>query len=231
MSSDEPRITDPEPRKISEPRPQKTRPSAYDPQKKLERRIPAGFTVFFYGFPALAAWVLLYNSDNPSRSGELWTVADPILTVGVAAGAIGVLLILRWVMLKYSRASRALESEFGWIIGRQKKWECILLALASGAAEEYFFRGWLQTTAGVWIAAAIFAALHWPVNKNYLLWPFIAFAAGVGFGWMTIWTGNLVAAAAAHAVYNGVALWRISDRFPDWNQKRADRYVETGVLE
>ncbi len=191
----------------------------------LDRRVPTLFAFIFYGFPVAVAWVLLYNIV-PGKSAELWTVADPGRTLAALAALCVGMLTARWILLRSLKSARALESEFGWIVGRQRKGEIVFLALLSGVAEEYLFRGWLQVTAGLWIAAAIFAVLHWPINRNFLLWPLFAFGAGVAFGWATIWTGNLVAAAVAHAAYNGVALWGISNRFSDWDSAAVDRYIK-----
>ncbi|MHC4606924.1 MAG: CPBP family glutamic-type intramembrane protease [Planctomycetota bacterium] len=177
-----------------------------------EGRIPVVFVVPFYALLAAAAWFFLRLID-PGLSRNLWSPDDLRLSLGLAAGAAVVLLAFRWVSLRNFAFARALEAEFGQVLGRQRKWECILIALASGIAEEYFFRGWLQTALGLWPAALVFAALHCPYNRRTLAWPVLAFAAGAAFGWITQWTGNLVGAAAAHAVYNAVALWRITDRF------------------
>ena len=196
-----------------------------DSGPSLERRVPTLFAIIFYGFPVAIAWVLLYNSV-PGKSAELWTVAEPVRTLAALAALCVGLLTARWILLRTLKSARALESEFGWIVGRQRKAEIVFLALLSGVAEEYLFRGWLQVTAGLWVAAGIFAVLHWPINRNFLLWPLFAFVAGAAFGWATEWTGNLVAAAAAHAAYNGVALWGISDRFADWDSVAVERYIE-----
>jgi len=204
------------------------RPSAVLPGKLLERRVPPFFALFFYGFAAAAAWALLYNAD-PGRSAELWSVREPGKVAGAAAGATALLLALRWGALRFSRSARALESEFGWILGRQRKWECLLLALLSGVAEEYFFRGWLQEKIGMAAAAAIFGALHWPVNRNFILWPVLAGGAGLLFGWLTLWTGSLIPAATAHVAYNAVALWRITGRYAGWEETGVARYVREGA--
>ena len=202
-------------------------PRTSDSEPRLERRSPPCFALFFYGFPAAAAWVLLFNT-YPGRSAELWTPSDLPLSVGFGAGLAAVLLLVRWIGLRTLPVARGLEAEFGWIVGKQRKWECLMLAVLSALAEEFLFRGWLQTTIGLWPAAVGFGVLHWPVNRNFLPWPIFAFAAGLAFGYVTEWTGDLTAAVMAHAVYNGTALWRVTDRFADWDQDRVDRFVKTG---
>lgn len=220
------RPADPGPELPPQPKP------AAVPAWVRERRVPVLFAAIFYLVPAAGAWALLHFG-RPGTTRALWT---PSLPEGVNAwmpslsGAMGAsfapaflvacglavalgFLLFRWAALLWSRAARTLESEFGEIIGGQRKWECLFLALLSAVAEEYVFRGWLQTVAGVWIASAAFGILHWPINRNYAMWPVFAFAAGLAFGGLTLWTGNLIAAVTAHAVYNAVALWRITDRF------------------
>jgi len=124
--------------------------------------------------------------------------------------------------------TRRLEAEFGWILGAQKTWEVVWIALLSGCAEEYLFRGALQVKFGIWVATAVFAVIHWPLNPNFLPWPFVAAVIGLGLGGLAQWTGSLVAPAAAHVVINLINLRRITRRFGVWDEERANRYVDTG---
>jgi membrane protease YdiL (CAAX protease family) len=197
------------------------------PGVTLERRLPPFYAAFFYAFPAAIAWAWL-TFVKPGRSLELWLPVD--WPAGLAIGA-GAGLALAGLMALFSRVfawPRRLEAEFGWILGAQKGWEIAWIALLSGCAEEYFFRGALQEKFGIWIATAVFAVIHWPVNPNFLPWPFVAGAIGLGLGGLALWTGSIVAPAAAHVIINGIGLWRITRRFRDWDEDRVNRYVDTG---
>ncbi len=157
----------------------------------------------------------------------MWTHGVPEgLAAGIAAGT--VLAALSWAALRGSRRARRLEAEFGELLGAQGRGEIVLLALLSGVAEEYFFRGALQERVGIWIAAGVFALLHWPLNRNLLPWPFLAGGVGVGLGYLCAWTGTLVAPAAAHALVNYVNLRRITARYGVWKEERVNAYIDRG---
>jgi membrane protease YdiL (CAAX protease family) len=201
------------------------RESPLEPGTRLERRLPPFFAAFFYAFPAAVAWVWLHTA-SPEANARLWAAeALPAgAAVGLAAGA--AIVAVSVLVSRLSRRARRLEAEFGWILGAQRTWEIAWLALLSGFAEEYLFRGALQEKLGLGAAAAIFAAVHWPVNGNFLLWPFAAAAAGLAFGGLRLWTGTLWAPALAHAAVNFVNLLRITRRFRDWDEARVSAYVE-----
>ena len=195
---------------------------------KLERRLPVFYASFFYAFPAAVAWIWL-EAAKPGRTLALWATSDwPVdLAIGVAAGLAGGLLSV--VLVKAFGWARRLESEFGWILGGQRVWEIAWIALLSGCAEEFLFRGALQEKFGIWIATAVFAVIHWPVNPNFRAWPFLAGVAGLGFGGLQIWTDSLVAPAAAHVVVNFINLLRITKRYRAWDEERVGRWLETGT--
>jgi hypothetical protein len=203
------------------------RESAVEPGAKLERRLPAFYAAFFYAFPAAVAWVWLHHARE-GRSAELWRLEA--LPLGAAAG-IGAAALVVGASILLSRAfawPRRLEAEFGWILGAQRGWEIAWLALLSGFAEEYLFRGALQEKFGVWVATGVFALIHWPVNRNFLPWPFVAGAVGLALAGLREWTGALWAPAIAHALVNAVHLSRITRRFRAWDEEAANRYVDTG---
>lgn len=203
------------------------RESPLHPGVLLERRLPPFYAFFFYLFPALVAWVWLHFA-KPGRSLELWAPLHwpRALAIGLGAGAV---IVGATVLCGRAFAwTRRLEAEFGWILGAQKRWEIVWIAVLSGCAEEYLFRGALQEKFGLWVAAAVFAVIHWPLNRNFLPWPFIAGAIGLGLGGLAAWTNSLVAPAAAHVVVNLVNLWRITGRFRQWDETRVNSYVGTG---
>jgi membrane protease YdiL (CAAX protease family) len=203
------------------------RESPLHPQVLLERRLPPFYAAFFYAFPVAVAWIWLHF-QKPGRTRALWLPDDwPMdLIAGLGAG-VGLVLLT----LLFSRGfawTRRLEAEFGWIVGRQKPFEIVWIALLSGVAEEYLFRGALQEKFGVGPATIVFAVIHWPLNVNFLPWPFLAGAIGLGFSCLQIATDSLLAPAAAHALLNGVNLWRLTRRFRDWDEEAVNRYVDAG---
>ena len=197
---------------------------------KLERRLPMFYASFFYAFPAAIAWIWLYFT-RPERSAELWAIGELPLHLAIGVGAAVVIVAASAACSRLFAWARRLESEFGWILGAQRAWEIVFIALVSGFAEEYLFRGALQEKFGIWIATAVFAIVHWPVNRNFLAWPFIAALVGLGLGGLREWTGTLWAPAAAHALINMVNLWRITRRFHRWDDGRVEAYVQRGASE
>jgi membrane protease YdiL (CAAX protease family) len=204
-----------------------TRESPLHPGVKLERRLPPFYAAFFYAFPAAVAWIWLYF-QKPGLSAALWMPAKWYLFLPIGIGA-GLAVVGASVLFgKCFAWTRRLEAEFGWILGAQKFWEIAWIALLSGCAEEYLFRGALQQKFGLIAASVVFAVIHWPLNANFLPWPFVAGVVGLGLGVLAQQTESLVAPAAAHVVINFVNLRRITRRFAVWDEERANRYVDTG---
>jgi membrane protease YdiL (CAAX protease family) len=208
--------------------PQAQRESPLHPGVKLERRLPVFYASFFYAFPAAVAWIWL-EAAVPGRARALWAPAGwpSALAIGAGAGLAGAALSA--VVVRAFGWARRLESEFGWILGGQRVWEMAWIALLSGLAEEFLFRGALQEKFGWGAATAVFAVIHWPLNANFRAWPYVAAAAGLGFAGLQEATDSLVAPAAAHVVMNFVNLLRITRRFRAWDEERVNRYLETGT--
>jgi len=80
--------------------------------------------------------------------------------------------------------------------------ELLVLAFCSAISEEVFFRGDLQREVGIVAASAVFGLLH-PLGIAYVVW---ATSVGAGLGVLFVATGSLVAPAAAHGIYNLLAL-------------------------
>jgi len=97
------------------------------------------------------------------------------------------------------RAWDSLETDLGPSLGAR---EVLVLALGSAISEEVFFRGVLQRELGIVAASAAFGLLH-PLGIAYVLW---AAGVGAGLGALFALTGSLAAPAAAHGVYNLLAL-------------------------
>jgi len=193
------------------------RPSAVQPQVKLERRVSPFFATIFYGFFGAAAWIWL-SAGMKVDAAALWIPTHPVRDVAVGLGVAALFIVVTQVLVRRSEAARALEREFGWILGEQRPAEIVYLALLSGAAEEFLFRGALNRAAGPVVATALFAVVHWPVNWSFRLWPFLALAAGTAMTLETMWTGSLVAAAVTHAAINGVNLFRIAGKYRVWKE-------------
>ena len=76
------------------------------------------------------------------------------------------------------------------------------LAAASALGEEILFRGAMLDAWGLWVSSLVFALLHIPPKRSLWPWTVSALLLGLGFGVVTLATGNLGAAVAAHFVIN-----------------------------
>ncbi|MEZ4428384.1 MAG: CPBP family intramembrane glutamic endopeptidase [Nannocystaceae bacterium] len=159
----------------------------------------------FYGVLGIVAffWHAIAEDKNdlwrldPDQSGVtlLWT---PLL--GVALG------------LAVVRGFRWLEPRMPWIVelggelrslfGRPRRRELLLIAAASALGEELLFRGAMLDAWGVWLSSLVFAALHIPPRRALWPWTLSSLILGLALAALTILTGNLGAAVAAHFVIN-----------------------------
>jgi CAAX protease family protein len=145
------------------------------------------------------------------RGLDLMVAIRPSLGATAIGAACGLALAVTLPLITASWASRVLvlrglrrawdwlESGLGPSLGVR---EILVLACCSAISEEIFFRGVLQREVGIVAASALFGLLH-PLGIAYVLW---AAAVGAGLGALFVATGSLAAPAAAHGVYNLVAL-------------------------
>lgn len=133
----------------------------------------------------------------------LWT---PLL--GVAFG------------LAVVRAFRALEGRMSWLpalhrefrdlLGKPPISDVVILALASSVGEEVLFRGAMLDAWGPWISSMVFAALHVGPKRELWPWTLSSLLLGMCLAGLTLLTGNLGAAIAAHFVINLLNLYYIT---------------------
>ncbi len=80
--------------------------------------------------------------------------------------------------------------------------DIVVIALLSGASEEFFFRGVLMPEIGLGLSSVLFGLLH-AVNWIYVAW---AALTGAGLGLLATHGGSLVAPVVAHVTFNFGAL-------------------------
>jgi uncharacterized protein len=146
---------------------------------------------------------------------DLWRVAgreDPQLLVGALAGlliGLGIVFLSRLALLKYEWA-RSLHRDFRARLGPLSDAECLVLASASAFGEEVFFRGALLPVLGLFWSNLVFALLHVGPKARYLPWTVSSFGAGLVFGQLFLWSGDLTGAVVAHFTVNFLNLRHIS---------------------
>ena len=130
------------------------------------------------------------------------------LSLGLAAGA--ALVLLWWAVARVLPLARELETHISEILGTLGASQAIGLAVMSGFAEEVFFRGVVQGSWGYLPATLLFAILHTGRQRSFRLWTAFALVSGLLLGALVLWTGTLLAAIVAHALVNGINLYRIA---------------------
>jgi hypothetical protein len=132
-------------------------------------------------------------------------------SIDLALGAgCGVALIGLWEATgRRLAAGRRFEAMLRDLLGSLDRSQAIGLALLSGFAGELFFRGAVQGAWGPAWAAVLFTVLHTGRERGLWVWTVFAAVAGLAFGGLVLWTGNLLAAITAHIAVNAINLSRL----------------------
>ncbi|MEM9177843.1 MAG: type II CAAX endopeptidase family protein [Myxococcota bacterium] len=178
----------------------------------------AGFVrgaLLFYGMLGCVALVwrmatpgesILHPSGRPASFDGL----GGALIAGLVFGLVS--LGISEALSRFSTLGEALSDALGESVAGISVGDGILLAFASGIAEEMFFRGALQPAIGLVWASLLFGACHFLPKKELAVWSVWAAAMGFAFGWLFEATGHLVAPIAAHVLVNAVNLPRLARR-------------------
>jgi len=118
------------------------------------------------------------------------------LALGLAVVAMTPLLVER------TKWARMLHNELAEIISPLSSAEITWLALASGFAEELFFRGAMQPVLGLVVTSVIFGAVHVGPKRVFLAWTTWAIVMGLLLGLIFELTGVLWGPVLAHVWIN-----------------------------
>ena len=118
------------------------------------------------------------------------------LALGLAAVAMTPILVER------TKWARTLHRELREIISPLSSAEITWLALASGFAEELFFRGAMQPVLGLLLTSLIFGAVHVGPKPLFVAWTTWAFVMGLLLGLIFELTGVLWGPVLAHIWIN-----------------------------
>ncbi len=182
------------------------------------------FELALGGLALILGWMLGPDARTmiPEPALEaIWPVVTGIL-YGVLA-AIPVLILIEIVRRIPCEPVRELErlSDDGMFktLLSLSSLELILISICAGVGEELLFRGWLlywlagfqvggpePTTfefGAALVASSIAFGLVHPITKLYVV---LATLMGLYFGFLVLWTGNLLIPIAAHAAYDAAQL-------------------------
>ncbi len=132
--------------------------------------------------------------DHPSRNPWMGAL------VGVAMG-FGIVFVSRLAAHRFEWA-RSLHRDFRARLGPLPDSEILILAGASSIGEEVFFRGAMLPAWGLAISSIVFSLLHIGPRLRYLPWTVSALGAGLMFGQLFAWSGDLTGSVLAHFTVN-----------------------------
>jgi uncharacterized protein len=162
---------------------------------------------------ALAAAGLVWSTLRGHPN--VWRIEgreDPQVVLGALAGTLiglGIVFASRLAVHRFEWA-RALHTDLRALLGPLPDSEILVLALASSVGEEIFFRGALMPATGLLVSSLVFALLHLGPKARFLPWTASSFVAGVMFGQLFLWSGDLTGAVLAHFTVNFLNLRHLS---------------------
>lgn len=171
---------------------------------------PALVMVLYLGLGAAAlAWGGLRGQPNiwqPPGHGE------PLVLAGIAMGillGLAIVFVSRLALYRFDWA-RALHRDFRGLLNPMSDLEIVVLAGASSVGEEMFFRGALLPAIGLVGSSLAFALLHIGPKARHLPWTVSSLGAGLMFGAIFIWTGDLTGPVLAHFLVNFLNLRHVA---------------------
>lgn len=162
----------------------------------------------FYGgvLGVAVVWREIADGMLPWRavaSAPAWPLPARLLA-GLAFGVVLIGASRLWT--SRSEAGRRVSGELAALVRGVSARQAVVLAIASGLAEEALFRGALQPRVGWLVASVLFGLAHFHPRPSLRPWSASALLAGLGFGWLFEASGDLVAPALAHFLVNAVNL-------------------------
>ena len=147
--------------------------------------------------------IFVYERDADGGRPELWLCV-------LAGVGIGLFFVLgSGVMTRYAW-SQKLGGEFRRLLGPLSLTDVTLLAISSAIAEEALFRGAMQPSFGYVLTSLVFGFMHMGPGRTFWPWTLTALVSGFALGWVSEWTGDILAATLAHFTVNYFNLWRIA---------------------
>lgn len=175
----------------------------------------SGWVVLAYGvLGAVGAALATALGDGPfTRHAWLEMSPGEAVTTSIALGACGaaLALIVSRVLVRRASWARALHEALRPLVSGRDDGTLWLMALASSAGEELFFRGFLSVSLGLFLSSLAFGALHQVRGAGRIGWAASAFAMGAFFGALYALTGQLVGCIVSHAIVNVVNLRYLRD--------------------
>lgn len=130
----------------------------------------------------------------------------PLVSIALGLVVAAITIGSTQLLLERARWARALRRELKMLVEGASGGQLVLLALASGTAEELFFRGALQPSVGLVTTSLVFGLLHVGPRREFLPWTAWALVMGLVLGGVYELTGALEGPVIAHVLVNAVNL-------------------------
>jgi membrane protease YdiL (CAAX protease family) len=180
--------------------------------RELARRTVLPSLIFYGLLAAVSCAIAWWGQDRSPfvlRAEGRWPLA---LSVGAGAGiGLAVVTLSSWADRRWTWA-REMSSGFRAVLGTPGPGESGVLALSSSLGEELLFRGVLLHWMGPVLSTVVFAGMHVAPGRISWHWTLFAGLLGAGFAWLSLASGDLVAAVVAHLTVNYFNLLALGQR-------------------
>ncbi len=178
-------------------------------------RGPAPLALVVYGSViALTLGVAIARGKSPFEA-EAWLPVDGATSHALSffGGVVLATLTIHTTqkLVRRWRWAKSLHTDLRPTIRHAGNATILILGIASGLAEELFFRGLLASAFGVVISSLAFGALHQLRGRTGWIWAGMATVMGVLFASLFLATGSLVGPIVAHTAINVVNLRFLRD--------------------
>lgn len=200
--------------------PARARTSGYSPKVRAPglgvRRGPAPSALVVYGALSVLTLGVAVARDASPIETTAWLDILPgwsrhvLSLVGGTLLAIGTVRATR-VLVGRWREAKLLHSDLRPVVRDAGDGTILVLGLASGVAEELFFRGLLTPLLGLVLSSLAFGALHQLRGRAGVVWTIWAGIMGFLFGGLFLATGSLLGPILAHAAINVINLRFLRD--------------------
>lgn len=191
------------------------------PQRQSEKQPPIQLISLMSGlFWVFLGFIIIYFFQekpiwHPLVEGlEIW--------IQLLTGSLfGILFAFLAIRLLHNEQMKSVIESYGIIQQvRELKLtpvQMISLSVVAGISEEFLFRAAIQPLLGVWVTSAIFIGIHGYIRFSTFpkfLYTLFTFLLSCALGYLYIAFG-IYSAMLAHAVYDMIVLWKITDIFKE----------------
>jgi membrane protease YdiL (CAAX protease family) len=190
-------------------------PARAVPPQSRGRRGPAPLALTVYGTLSLVTLgIAAVRGKSPIEVDgwlELPEWSRHLVSIGVGAALAALTVYATRLFVKRSGWAKLLHADLRPAVRNAPDITLVVLGIASGLAEELFFRGLLAPALGVALSSLAFGALHQLRGRAGFIWATWATLMGLLFGTLFLATGSLLGAIVAHASINVVNLRFLRD--------------------